>query len=175
MTATEFSRRFSLNAIGTTHRTVSIAAEAEERSALAARFAFIAINRLEATATLTHDGDTIVCTAMLSADVVQECVATAAPVTTSLKTDFIIRFVPDLNATSHGDEIEIDIDDCDFIEHDGHAIDLGEAVAQTLLLSLDPFPRAAHAGETLKAAGIVSEDDVENTAFSGLKSLLGKP
>jgi uncharacterized metal-binding protein YceD (DUF177 family) len=174
MTTPEFSRSFALNTIGTTARTVTIVAEAEERAALAARFDLVAIARLEAQATLVSEGDAILCTGILSADVVQECVATAAPVSTKLRTDFTIRFVAHLADTTPADEIEIDVDDCDMIEHDGQAIDLGEAVAQTLMLSLDPFPRAKDAARTLKDVGVIGEDDVGNSAFAGLKGLLGK-
>lgn len=175
MTAPEFSRSFALNTIGTATRAVSITAEAGERTALAARFDLIAINRLEAQATLVSEGDAILCSGSLSAEVIQECVATAAPVTAKLKTDFMIRFVAHLADAAAADEIEIDVDDCDMIEHDGQAIDLGEAVAQTLLLALDPFPRAKNAAQMLKAAGVVGENELGNAAFAGLKSLLIKP
>ena len=39
------------------------------------------------------------------------------------------------------------------------AIDVGEAVAETLSLSLDPYPRAPGAEEALKAAGVKSEEE----------------
>ena len=171
----EFSRSFALNTIGTAQRSVSIAAEVDEREALAARFDLIAINQLEANVKWVSEGDAILATGTLNADVVQECVATAASVATILKTDFAIRFVSSLADATAADEIEIDIDDCDMIEHDGQAIDLGEAVAQTLLLALDPFPRAKNAAQTLKAAGVVGEDEIGNAAFAGLKGLLSKP
>jgi uncharacterized metal-binding protein YceD (DUF177 family) len=175
MTAPEFSRTFALNTIGTTQRTVSITAEPEERAALAVRFDLIAIDRLEAQAVVVSEGDAILCNGALSAKVIQECVATAAPVAAALKTDFTFRFVAHLAEASAADEIEIDVDDCDLIEHDGQMIDLGEAVAQTLLLALDPFPRAKNAAQSLKAAGVVGEDEIGSAAFAGLKGLLGKP
>ncbi len=175
MTTPEFSRSFALNTIGTTPRTISITAETDERAALAARFSLIAIDRLEAQAVVVSDGDAILCTGGLSAKVVQECVATAAPVAATLKTEFNIRFVAHLADEAAANEIEIDADDCDIIEHDGQAIDLGEAVAQTLLLALDPFPRAKNAAQILKAAGVLGEDELGNAAFAGLKGLLNKP
>lgn len=174
MITSEFSRFFALNTIGTTARSVTISAESGERSALATRFDLVAIDRLEAQASLVNAGDAILCTGVLSANVTQTCVATADPVRAKVNTDFAIRFVAHL-ASAAADEIEIDIDDCDMIEHDGQAIDLGEAVAQTLLLALDPFPRARGAEKTLKAAGVIGEDELGNSAFAGLKGLLGKP
>jgi uncharacterized metal-binding protein YceD (DUF177 family) len=175
MTTPEFSRVFALNTIGTTPRKVTIMAEVGECAALAKRFNLVAIDRLEAQAKLMSEGDAIICTGGLSAGVIQECVATAAPVGAKIKTDFAIRFVAHLTDATAADEIEIDIDDCDMIEHNGQVIDLGEAVAQTLLLALDPFPRASEADRTLKAAGIVGDDEIGNAAFAGLKGLLGKP
>jgi len=55
------------------------------------------------------------------------------------------------------------------MEHDGQAIDLGEAVAQTLALTVDPFPRSAGADAALSELGAE-----ESGPFAGLKGLLGK-
>ena len=53
------------------------------------------------------------------------------------------------------------------------AIDLGEAVAETLSLSLDPYPRAPGAEEALKAAGVKSEEEAGPFgALAGLKDKL---
>ena len=41
--------------------------------------------------------------------------------------------------------------------HDGAAIDLGGAIADTLALGLDPYPRSAGAEAALKEAGVLSE------------------
>jgi len=38
--------------------------------------------------------------------------------------------------------------------YDGASIDVGEAVAETLLLNLDPYPRAPGAEQALRAAGV---------------------
>jgi uncharacterized metal-binding protein YceD (DUF177 family) len=170
----EFSRCFALGTIGTTPRTVSISADNQECIALSKRFDLVAIDELAAQATLVSEDDTILCTGTLSASVTQECVATAAPIPAILKTDFLIRFVAHPDESTLPDEIEINADDCDIIEHDGQAIDLGEAVAQTLLLALDPFPRASGYAETLRAAGVIGENEAGNSAFAGLKGLLGK-
>jgi uncharacterized metal-binding protein YceD (DUF177 family) len=43
--------------------------------------------------------------------------------------------------------------------HDGAVIDLGTAVADTLALSLDPYPRSATADAALKEAGVLSESE----------------
>jgi hypothetical protein len=51
---------------------VLIANEAE-RKALARRFALVAVDRLEATLTLTREGEVVTATGRLRADFVQSC------------------------------------------------------------------------------------------------------
>ena len=107
----------------------------------------------------------------MSARITQSCVATALPLSVTLEEAFRIRFeAPETHFVE--EDFELSADDCDVMEHDGQAIDLGEAVAQTLGLAIDPFVRAPDADAVLKAAGIKSEQDVG--PFSKLKGLLGK-
>ena len=51
--------------------------------------------------------------------------------------------------------------------HDGAAIDLGGAIADTLALSLDPYPRSAGAEAALKEAGVMSEEEASPFAVLG--------
>ena len=107
----------------------------------------------------------------LFAQMSQSCVATAQSLSVKLQEPFQIRFEPpDIQVVE--EEFELSADDCDVMEHDGQAIDLGEAVAQTLGLAIDPFPRAPDADAVLKATGILAGHDVG--PFSKLKGLLGK-
>ena len=59
---------------------------------------------------------------------------------------------------THDEEIELGERDCDTVFHDGAAIDLGGAIADTLALCLDPYPRSAAADAALKEAGIMTEE-----------------
>jgi uncharacterized metal-binding protein YceD (DUF177 family) len=173
-TAPEFSRCYQISQIGGAVRDVAISADSGERQALAKRFDLVMINRLESEARLVADGEAILCNGTLHAEVEQRCAATGIPVAARISSDFAIRFVAQGDEALLADEIEIDVDDCDIIEHDGQTIDLGEAAAQTLLLALDPFPRAPGAAEILKTAGVVGEDEVSTGAFAGLKDLFKK-
>ena len=47
----------------------------------------------------------------------------------------------------------------------GAMIDLGEALADTLALSLDPYPRSAGADAALKEAGVMSEEEASPFAI----------
>ena len=60
------------------------------------------------------------------------------------------------------------------MEIEGGAIDLGEAAAETVALALDPFPRSARAAEVLRAAGVISEDDVVPIGGSDRRGKKGK-
>ena len=55
-------------------------------------------------------------------------------------------------------EIELGEADCDVVFTDGAQVDLGTAIADTLALSIDPYPRSASAEAALKEAGVLSEE-----------------
>lgn len=167
----EFSRIFRLDELGGVPRAVSIAAEEGERGALAARFELNGIERLEAHAELTRDGDVVTAAGKLEAAVTQACVASGDPVPARIIEDFALRFVP-AGPEPKAEEVELDESDLDEIDYEGNAIDLGEAVAQTMALALDPFPRAAGADEKLRKAGVLGEEDAG--PFAALKALKDK-
>ena len=173
MSATpELSRRFALADIGTIPKRVSFAASAAESAALARRFGLVSLQALSAEAELAAVNNAIEAIGTLSARLTQSCVATAQPLTADLAESFRIRFeAPDTDASE--EEFELSADDCDVMTHDGQAIDLGEAVAQTLALVIEPFPRAPNADEVLKARGISGEADMG--PFAALKGYFEKP
>lgn len=164
---------FSLDTIGTVARAVSLTASNAECVALAQRFGLVTLSKLEATATLIMRGDAIAAQGRFTADIIQSCTATGDDVPNHFDEIFLIRFVAMRTEDDASDEIELLADDCDSVDHDGQSLDLGEAVAQTLGLSLDPFPRSSAAAKTLKDAGVLSEDDAQSGPFAGLKGLLG--
>jgi uncharacterized metal-binding protein YceD (DUF177 family) len=106
----------------------------------------------------------------LTARVVQSCVVTAEPVAAQIDEPFKLRFVaPELMA-SDAEELELSDTDCDLIEVDNGAIDLGEAVAQTLGLALAPFPRCQTERAREDERKWVAGD--ESGPFAALKGLL---
>lgn len=167
----EFSRRFALAEIGTVPKHVALAADGAECAALARRFGLASLDLLSAEADLTAVSGAIEARGAMSARLTQSCVATGQPLETRLDEPFRIRFEPPVTHVAE-EEFELDADDCDAMEHDGQAIDLGEAVAQTLGLSIDLFPRAPNADEVLRAAGVLGEADA--SPFAKLKGLFGK-
>ena len=175
MTAPEFSRPVRIDTIGEAPRAMDIAAEESERAALARRFGLLDLAGLEATLTLSRRGEEIAVHGSLVAAVTQACVATAEPVAADLKAPFDILFRPHPDPAAAEDEVELSESEMDVVFHDGAGIDVGEAVAETLALALDPYPRAPDADEALKAAGVKSEEEAGPfAALAGLRDKLGK-
>jgi hypothetical protein len=163
----EFSRLFRLDTLGAGARRESIAATPAECAALAMRFGLNSLSRLSADATMTSQNGQIVAAGTYQATATQICVVTGDPLPVRVAEPFKVRFVTADAAI--GDEIELNADDCDEMDHDGNGIDLGEAVAQSLGLALDPFPRGPNAESILRDAGVLQDGDVR--AFSALSTL----
>jgi len=164
----EFSHRIALSEIGI-ERLVSIAADQAECAALAKRLGIEGIEALSATVEIGARAAGIEARGTVSARVTQSCVASGEPVEQAIDEPFDILFV--IPGSISGDEIELSAEECDQIEHDGLAIDLGEAAAQTLALALDPFPRASQAEVVLAKAGVVAEGGEAVGPFAALKGL----
>ncbi|MBP2278205.1 MULTISPECIES: YceD family protein [Sphingomonas] len=174
MTAPEFSRLERIDTIGEGARSVSITADAAERSALAERFGLLAVDRLEATFRVQRDAAGVVARGEVRAAVVQACSVTEEPLPVTVSEDVALRFVTEQEATAE-EEIELDLDALDTMPYDGAAIDLGEAAAETMALALDPFPRGPNAAAALRAAGVISEEEAKPAgALAGLKGLLAR-
>jgi uncharacterized metal-binding protein YceD (DUF177 family) len=172
MTVPEFSRPVRVDTLGAEPRTQAIEAEAEERAALARRFGLPDIARLAAEIVLVRKGEEVTATGRIQAAVTQSCVASAAPVEAVVDEPFELLFRPAPTPERPDEEIELSATELDVVFYDGAAIDLGEAVAETMALSLDPYPRAPEAGEALKAAGVKSEE--EAGPFGALAALRDK-
>jgi hypothetical protein len=163
--APEFSRRVPVDHVTERGRVQDIVADAAERAALAARFGLIAVDRLEARVTLTRAGLSYRLEADWRADVVQTCTVTLEPVPAHLSDRLAERY----GLAEQGPELDLDpeLDTAEPIEEG--VIDIGEAVAQALSLSLDPYPRKP--GATLEIPGGAGQG---GGAFAELARLKGK-
>lgn len=167
----EWSRPEKIDAIGEREKPVSIDTTPDERRALAKRFGLLSVDALSAELVVRRDAAGILVTGKVRGSVVQPCSVTGDPVPAKVDEPVALRFV---EPSKHGEEeIELSEDSLDTIEIEGGAIDLGEAAAETMALSLDPFPRSPNAAATLKEAGVISEDEAGPLgALSGLKAML---
>lgn len=173
MSGAEFSREVLLDTLGTAPRSLSIEADEAECAALARRFGLIAIDLLKADLSVARTDDGAALTGRLNGCVVQACVASAAPVRTEISEPIAILFRAPPGQAPPDEEIELGESDMDVMFITGGAIDAGEAVAQSLALALDPFPRASDADAALKDAGVKSE--AEAGPFAALATLRDKP
>lgn len=168
----EFSRILRINELGDGARERHIEASAEERAALARRFGLRALDALDARLHVMPEAGGARVEGRLMADLAQACVATDEDVPARIDIPFAVRFVRGLDdegADAPDEEIELSEADCDVLPLENERIDLGETVAQTLALNLDPYPRAPDADAALRAMGVVSED--EAGPFAVLKAL----
>jgi uncharacterized metal-binding protein YceD (DUF177 family) len=138
---------------------LDLVADDGERQAIAERLRLDAIDRLEAHAVLARPDSGLRAEGRLAASLSQRCVVTDEPVPAHVDEAFALLFVPEPKACGADAELELGESDCDIVFHDGSTIDLGSAIADTLALSLDPYPRSAGADATLKEAGVLSESD----------------
>jgi len=153
----EYSRTLRIDTIGSEPRAVAIAADAEEREALAKRFGIASLALLRADAAVGLEGGQVRAKGRVVAAFVQLCVATNVALPATLDIPFDIVFRADIPAEAPDAGIELSETECDIVFYEGGAIDLGEAAAQTLALAIDPYPRALGADAVLKAAGVLSE------------------
>lgn len=170
----ELSRPLKLK--GLPAEPVVIEADAGERAALAARFGLPGVDSLRAEVAVEQRGRAIRATGTLRAAIRQSCAISGEDFPANIEEPLDLRFVeagaidPALEEGSDI-EIELEADDCDEIEYAGDSIDLGEAVAQTLGLAIDPYAEGPDADAARKAAGIVLEGEQEGPLAELLRGL----
>jgi uncharacterized metal-binding protein YceD (DUF177 family) len=135
----EFSRPVALARVGAEPFHQRIEATAEEREKLSRRFDLVTLDRLVAEVVLRRQSTgLILLEAEFSATFEQCCVVTLEPVpgTISSRFSLVCGLAPE-------NEPEIDVSDDEpvFEPVTGDSIDIGEAVAQELSLTLPAFPR----------------------------------
>lgn len=154
----DFAHRLQLDRIRDGER-IDLVADEQERAAIAERLRLDGLERFEAHVALSREGSTVRAKGRISARLGQRCVVTGDPVPANVDEPFDLAFVPEPQPGRPDEEVELGESDLDLIFHDGAAIDLGSALADTLALSLDPYPRSAGAEAALKDAGVLSEED----------------
>jgi uncharacterized metal-binding protein YceD (DUF177 family) len=166
MSQNEFSRPVERDRLGDGQR--QIEATAEERAALARRFGLVAVNRLTAELALEADGAIVAANGRMSADIVQSCAVSGEDLPVHIDEPLAFRFVPEISHRPD-EEVELSEMDCDEIEYSGNQFDLGEAVAQSLALAIDPFATGPDAERVRKEKGLFGE--APNGPFAALAAL----
>ncbi len=155
MSPPEFSRPFDRR--GITAAPVVLTASPEECAALAVRFALPAVHALSAVLDLVAEGEVIHARGRMQADIVQSCAVSGDDLPMRIDDAIVLRFVPP-RAYQPDEEIDLEAGELDEIEYEGTAFDLGEAVAQTLALAIDPFLEGPNA-ERVRAEVLGAEPE----------------
>lgn len=170
----ELSRTVKLSEIGNSPKKAVLVASDTECAALAKRFGLPSINSFSAEYTLKADDEKITFTGSIHAKLEQICAISGEPFAVTIDEPFTIAFVDSFDEPENEEEIELDSDDCDLIVIDGNQIDIGEAAAQTLYLSLPPYPRGPKANDIAAKAGLKSEAEAGPFGIlAALKEKLG--
>jgi len=152
---------------------VVIEASEAERAALAARFGLGAVEALRAEIDLEQKPRAIRARGRLRAAIMQPCAISGENFPVTIDEAIDLRFVEaNQRPVTEDEEIELEADDCDEIEFAGEMFDLGEAVAQSLGLAIDPYAEGPDADAARTAAGIVQEGEVRGPLadlLAGLK------
>lgn len=164
MSEPEFSRLVDERHIDP--KPVSVEATAEEREALAGRFGIVAVHQLQATVKLERAGEAVAATGRLSASIVQSCAVSGEDLPVRIDEPLALRFVP-AKPVDVG-EIELEADELDEIEFEGHSFDLGEAVSQSLALAIDPYATGPEAERVRKE---LLSDAAASGPFAALAAL----
>lgn len=165
----DFGHRVALDRVRDGER-FELVADEDERKNIAKRLGFPSLGRLDAHATLERDGDRIRARGRLRASLEQSCVATGEPVAEHVDEPFDVLFVPEPGDGRPDEELELAAQDCDTVFYENGAIDLGTAIADSLALSIDPYPRSPAAEDALREAGVITE--AEAGPFGSLAKLL---
>lgn len=155
MSGGEFARIAKLDRLPT--GAMEIEATDAELRALARRFGLPALERLKALIVLKPEGDRIGASGRIAAAFTQRCAVTDEPFANVLDEPFAVRFVPALTAASEEEEQEFASGEPDEVEYEGAALDIGEAVAQSFGLALDPYATGPDAERGRIEAGIADE------------------
>ncbi|MGB3740032.1 MAG: YceD family protein [Pontixanthobacter sp.] len=170
----EMSRMVKLRALR--NDPYDIAADAGERAALARRFDLVRIDALSASVQLSPDagvdgGGAIDAAGAIDAEWVQHCAVSGEELPMTVREPFAIRFVPAGRTYAPDEEVELTPDELDEIEYDGDGVDLGEAVAQSFGLAIDPYATGADADEARERQGIAAEGQQDGPLAELLNAL----
>jgi uncharacterized metal-binding protein YceD (DUF177 family) len=167
VTALEFSRAVDTRSIG--NEPVRLEASESERAALARRFAIVAVDRLVADVALEPVKGGIKAKGRLDAEIVQSCAISGEDLRVTIREPLSLRFVAARGPGRPDEEVELGAEDLDEIEFSGTQFDLGEAVAQSLALAIDPFLEGPGAEEFRKKSGYFGE--AKENPFAALAQL----
>lgn len=139
-------------------------ANAADLEGLAERFGLVSLSLLKATGEVADKGNSqgIMVIGSLEAELEQQCTVSLKPVAERVKEDFELLLVdPEMANRMDEDEAYLDEDAPDYDALEGDIIDVGEVIAQTLSISMNPYPRADDATIDVSKNTNVTVDEPE--------------
>jgi len=147
---------------------VVITASQAERATLTRRFGLGAVESLRAEVALEQKPRAIRATGRLTATIMQPCAVSGEVFPVTINEPVDLRFVEEnLRPVADDEAIEIELE----ADDSGDMFDLGEAVAQTLGLAIDPYAEGPNADAARRAAGIMAEGEQDGPMAAMLAAL----
>lgn len=158
----------------------SLVANEADKAALIERFDLVSLDQLSADLEVRNNGANkgVLIEGSLKAKFAQRCVASLAEIPETMDTAFDLLLVdPEMALRMDEEESYLDPDAPDYDALEGDDIDVGEIVAQTFSISMNPYPRAQ--GSALTAPSnpnvTINEAELEKpNPFAGLSKLKDK-
>lgn len=179
--APEFTRAIKTRSLSADP--IELSANESECAALAVRFGIVSIEELRAHITLEKTGSGIAATGPMSARITQSCAVSGEDFPVTIQEQLDLLFVEEavLTARDAGEvnedgaiEINLFADEADEIGYAGDAFDLGEAVAQSLGLAIDPYAEGPGADTARAEAGLIEDGAPGGPLASALSEALKK-
>lgn len=146
-------------------RQYRIQATDADLSDLAERFKIVSISKLEAAIKVQErtDPQAVVIEGELAAELVQQCVVTLRDVPETIGEAFELWLVaPDIADAFDEDEKYADPDAPDYDAFEGDKVPLGEIIAQTLSVMMNPYPRVPGAEvKPVAGQGVTVNEELE--------------
>jgi len=145
-------------------RRYTLSATEDELKVLAERFGLVVMKSLDAVVTVQAEGadNEIIVSGTIKSDLVQRCIASLKEVPETVDTDFTLLLVdPDTANRLDADESYLDPEAPEYDALEGDKVDIGEIVAQTIAVSMNPYPRADGASVEVGNKAYVTVDEPE--------------
>ncbi len=168
---TSWSQRVPLERIGPVAQPLRLEVPQAARTALAERFDLASIESLTAEVGIGREYEGVRLKGGLTATFHYACRVSREPYPATLMLPVDVLFLP-LDQLPDPDDVTENPDPWDVDELDPAGVDVAEAVAVTLALSLDPFPRGPSADDALERLGIQTEEQARaaRSPFAALKT-----
>jgi uncharacterized metal-binding protein YceD (DUF177 family) len=165
-----WSQRVPLDKISPVMQPLQLDAPAPACAALAARFDLASIEVLTSQLEIGREGMGVRLKGALDAQFHYLCRVAREPFPAQLSLPLDVLFLPE-DQLPDPDDVTEHPDPWDVDELDADGVDVAEAVAVTLALALDPFPRGPGADDALGRLGIQTEEQAQQarSPFAVLK------